>query len=351
MKFSKWFLTLGIGLASQFFIAPTMAQTAPSGGMMRYADVSADSIVFVYGEDLWVVSREGGMARPLAAPKGEEAEPRFSPDGKTVAFVANYDGDYDIYTISVDGGAAQRVTYHPASEELCTWTADGKLIFSSNAYAGLGRQPQLFVQSPGEPLETQLPVPYGTNGAISDDGVWLAYTPHSRDHRTWKRYRGGMASDIWLFNLQTKESKQITDFEGTDSFPMWNGKTVYYLSDAGDEHRLNIWAYNTETEERKQVTDFQDFDCKFPAIGPGPDGKGEIVLQNGKSLYLVDLESGKPNEVSITVPGDRPKLRDQVVDAAEFVQSAEISPSAKRVVVERAVMFGRYRQKTERRET
>jgi tricorn protease len=143
-----------------------------------------------------------------------------------------------------------------------------------------------------EPLPQKLAVPYGTNGAINGDGTFLAYTPHSHDYRTWKRYRGGMASDIWLLNLKSNESKQITDFEGTDSLPMWHGSTVYYITDAGPEHRLNIWAYDTKTTERRQLTTFKDDDCKFPAIGPGVDGKGEIIVQNGTGLHLVNIENG-----------------------------------------------------------
>ncbi|MEM1070032.1 MAG: S41 family peptidase, partial [Planctomycetota bacterium] len=174
---------------------------------------------------------------------------------------------------------------------------------------------------------------YGTNGAISSDGKWLAYTPYSRDTRTWKRYRGGMASDIWLFHLEDKTSKQITDFEGTDTLPMWHGKTVYYLSDAGTEHRLNIWAYDTSSGEREQITKFVDDDCKWPAIGPGAEGDGEIVLTNGSDMYVVDLKSKEAKSIDVTIPGDRPKLRRQKIDAADFINSTDISPKGKRMVV------------------
>ncbi len=311
------------------------AQVTPSGGMMRYPDVSAEQIVFSYADDLWIVSRDGGMASPLASPAGSELFPRFSPDGKRIAFVGSYEGGTDIYVISNGGGIAQRMTYHPASEDLCDWYPDGKtILFSTNGFAGLARQGQLFSISANKPLPERLPVPYGTNGAISDDEKWLAYTPHSRDARTWKRYQGGMASDVWLFNLEDKTSKQITDFAGTDSLPMWHGKTVYYLSDGGTEHRLNIWSYDTTSGERKQITKFEDNDCKWPAIGPGPNGQGEIVFSNGPSLYLLDLNSGESKAVSIMVPGDRPKLRRQKIDASKFVESADLSPTGKRVAVE-----------------
>jgi tricorn protease len=310
-------------------------QVQPHATMMRYPDVSSRQIVFSYGDDLWVVDRAGGMASPLASPAGAEANPRFSPDGSEIAFEGNYDGGRDLYVISTAGGPAQRWTHHPATERLCDWTPDGKsLLFSSNGFAGLGRTNQLLTVSPNRPLPQALPIPYGENGSLSDDGQWLAYTPYARDQRTWKRYRGGMASDIWLFHLPTKTSKRVTDFEGTDSFPMWHGKQLYYLSDAGPTHRLNIWSYHTETGERQAITQFTDFDCKTPSLGPGPNGEGEIVFQLGAQLYLLNLGTGQAAPVSITIPGDRPTLRPQQIDAAKFIGAGGVSPTGQRIVLQ-----------------
>lgn len=312
-----------------------MAQTVPSAGMMRYPDVSAEKIVFVYADDLWVVDRNGGQASPLASPAGAERNPRFSPDGKTIAFMGNYDGGSDLYTIPTNGGVPERMTFHPATETLCDWMPDGQaLLYSTNGFSGLSRQPQLFTISRSEPLPKKMPVPYGTNGAVSADGRTLAYTPHSRDTRTWKRYRGGMASDVWLFDLKSHTARQITDFEGTDSLPMWHGDNVYYLSDNGPEHRLNIWVYSVKSGARHQVTKFQDYDCKWPSLGPGPKGQGEIILQNGAGLYLVDLKTGKAKTVSVTIPGARPSIRPQSVDASKLINGGDISPKGKRIVLE-----------------
>ncbi len=327
-------------LVVAMFAAATMtsdsfAQSTPSGGMMRYPDVSSENIVFSYANDLWIVAREGGTASPLASPMGGERFPRFSPDGKKIAFVGNYDGGTDLYTIPIEGGVAERKTFHPSSETLCDWTPDGKgLLFSTNGYSGLGRVAELFTISDKKPLAEKLPVPYGTNGAISADKKWLAYTPHSRDSRTWKRYRGGMASDVWLFNLKDKTSKQITDFEGTDSLPMWHEKIVYYLSDAGASARLNIWSYDSDSGERKQVTKFKDNDCKWPAIGPGAEGNGEIVFSNGTRLYLLDLENGKSKAVDVAIPGDRPTIRSKKIDVADAIENGDISKTGKRLVFE-----------------
>jgi tricorn protease len=328
-----------LGLWAALLTVPTAAiavgQVQPDGRMMRSPDVSAEKIVFSYGDDLWLVDRAGGVASPLASPPGAENNPRFSPDGKSIAFEGNYEGGRDLYVIPTAGGIAERWTHHPSSERLCDWTPDGSsLLLATNGFAGLSRMNQLFTVSKQQPLPKLLPVPYGENASLSSDGEWLAYIPYGTDQRTWKRYRGGMASDIWLFHLPTKASKRMTDFEGTDSYPMWHGKTVYYLSDAGDTNRLNIWAYNTESGQREAITKYTDYDCKSPSIGPGPNGEGEIIFQKGSQLLLLNLASREAQAVNITIPGDRPTLRPQQVDAAKFVGSASLSPTGQRVVVQ-----------------
>jgi len=305
----------------------------PHAGMLRFPDVSATDIVFLYANDLWLVSREGGLARPLASPPGQELLPKFSPDGRMIGFVGNYEGNRDLYTIAAGGGIAERITHHPAREVLCDWTPRGRLLYSTNGFAGLRRQTQLWTVSATGGMPEKMPVPYGANGTISPDGEWLAYTPHSRDFRTWKRYRGGMATDIWLFNLKNHTSRKITDWEGTDTLPMWQGKKVYYLSDDGPEHRLNIWVFDPDSGARRQVTHFAKYDVKWPSIGPGSDGKGEIVFQNGVDLYLLDLGTDKSRVVEVRIPGDRPKIRPKAIDASKFIFNANVSSTGKRAVL------------------
>jgi len=309
------------------------ADVTPHGGMLRYPDIGKTHIVFSYANDLWLVPREGGVASPMASPPGEQVFPRFSPDGSKLAFTANYDGNRDIYVVSVDGGIPHRVTHHPSAETLCGWTPDGELLFYTSGLSGLGRQARLFTVPPTGGMPTALPVPYGTTGAISPDGKWLAYTPHTTDFRTWKRYRGGMATDIWLLNLDDGSSRQATTWEGTDTSPMWHGEILWYLSDDGPEHRQNIWRYDPRSGDRRQVTRFDDFDIKWPSVGPGPDGDGEIVFQHGSALRVLDLRTEGVRDVEVTIPGARPRLRPQVLDAANLITESSISPSGKRVVV------------------
>lgn len=335
---SRWSLCL---LLPALTAAAALADVQPHAGMLQYPDVSATHIVFAYANDLWVVPREGGVASPLANPAGVETFPRFSADGQTIAFQGNYDGDVDLYVIPLAGGPAQRVTHHPTSETLTDWTADGRLIFQAS---GMGDFTflQLFIVPPAGGLPEKLPVPYGGNGTISKDGTWLAYTPYVRDQRTWKRYRGGRASDVWLFNLKTNESRRITDWEGTDSIPMWHPKDgkngqpakLYYLSDAGPNHRLNIWEYDPQTQQHRQITQLDEYDVKWPAMGPGPNGDGEIIFQHGSALYLLDLKTAQAKPVEVIIPGDRPKIRRQNIDASDYIQANDISSTGKRAVFE-----------------
>jgi tricorn protease len=322
-------VVVSVGLPS-----PAPADVRPHAGMLRFPDVSQTHIVFSYANDLWLAPRAGGVATPLASPAGQEVFPRFSPDGQTIAFAGNYDGNQDLYTIPVDGGVPVRITHHPGGEVLCDWIPGERLLFFTAEMGPYRRIAQLFSVSSEGGLPEQLPVPYGARGAVSPDGQWLAYTPHNRDSATWKRYRGGMASDIWLFHLEDHVSKQITDWEGTDSFPMWHGDTLYYLSDAGPNHRLNIWAYDMGGGGHRQVTHFADYDVKWPAVGPGPNGGGEIVFQNGSDLYLLDLRTEQARTVEILIPGDRPKIRPQTIDAKDFIFDWDISSTGKRAVFE-----------------
>lgn len=331
MKISQ--LLVAVGGLSAALAAPAIAQDA-NPGMFRYPDVSSSEIVFVYANDLWVVDRAGGAARPLASPPGQETFPKFSADGDSVAFIGNYDGDRDLYTVDTNGGVPLRVTHHPGNERLNDFTNDGRLLFSYNALSGNPAQQKLYTVSPEGGMPAMLPVPYGAVGTISDDGQWLAYTTDSRDFRTWKRYRGGLATDIWLFNLNTNESRKLTDWEGTDTTPMWHNGAVYYLSDQGSSGRLNIWRTDLSGRNRTQITNFSEHDVKFPSMGPGVNGQGEIVFQYGSQIFLLDLSNQNTSPVEISVPGARASLRDKRVDAAGDIAAAGISATGKRAVVE-----------------
>jgi len=333
-RVSPKLLVAGAGLALMLGAVAVADDVQPRARMLKYPDVGATHIAFSYANDLWLVPRAGGMATPLASPAGVELSPRFSPDGETIAFMANYDGNSDLYTMPVAGGVPQRVTHHPTRETLCDWTPDGRLLFYAGGMGSYPRAAELYTVAADGGLPEKLPVPYGANGAVSPDGQWLAYTPHSRDDRTWKRYMGGMATDIWLFHLSKHTSKKITNWGGTDSQPMWHGEKLYYFSDAGPEHRKNIWVYDVKTGKHRQVTNFKDYDVKWPSIGPGPNSQGEIVFQCGADLHLLNLATEKSSVVEVTIPGDRPKIREQTIDVSRSIMDWNISSTGKRAVIE-----------------
>ncbi|NIM19691.1 MAG: peptidase S41 [Candidatus Latescibacteria bacterium] len=318
-------------------LGPRNAQATvePHAGMLRYPDVSATHIAFLYANNLWTVPKEGGVATPLTSAPGAEQFLIFSPDGENIAFMGNYDGDMDLYTIPVSGGTPFRVTHHPTTEVITDWTRNDKLIFWAYGMFVYPRAQELCWVSTEGGLPEKLQIPYGASAQISPDGQWLAYTPYSRDHRTWKRYRGGMATDIWLFHLKRHTSKKITDWEGTDTRPMWQGNDkIYYLSDAGQNHRNNIWLYDVKSGEKRQITHYKKYDVKWPNNGPGSEGQGEIVYQVGSELHLLDLGTEKAKTVEVTIPGDRPKLRIQAEQASRLMFDGDISNTGKRAAVE-----------------
>lgn len=312
---------------------PTLAPAAtaadtPHGAMLMFPAISEDHIVFVYGGDMWIVGHEGGLASPLVGPSGVEERPRFSPDGSQVAFTGNYDGGRDLYVVDVAGGPVRRVTHHASSESLQEWTPDGRLMYF--ARTGLPRgNPQLWTVSVEGGLPERMPMLYGAMASLRDDGRTLAFTPHSRDHRTWKRYRGGMATDIWVYDLTENRAERITDWEGTDTEPMWIGDTLYYVSDRGEEHRWNLWSWSPDTGEHAQVTRFEEFDVKNPS-----QGAGRIVFQLATGIHVLDVASGELSRVDVQIPGDRPKLRRQTVDVSDQIMGWSVSNSGKRMLVE-----------------
>jgi tricorn protease len=298
--------------------------------MLRQPDVSSTHIAFVYAGDIWVVPKSGGTAQRLSSPNGEESVPRFSPDGSTIAFTGNYDGNADIYTIPTMGGEPVRVTHHPMGDRVVDWYPDGNgILYASSMESGRQRFNQFFSVAPGGGLPEKLPLAYAEYGAISSDGEWLAFIQIERDSRTWKRYRGGRAPDIWLFNLDDYTSRNITTSEANDAHPMWHGRTLYFLSDRGPNQRHNIWAYDLDSEAFRQVTRFDDFDIHLPAIGPS-----DIVFEAGGRLYLLDLASEEYQEVAIDVVTDLATLKPRVERVSDLIFSGWVSPSGKRAVFE-----------------
>ena len=298
--------------------------------MLRYPAVSKTQIAFVYAGDVWLVSKQGGTAVRLTASPGEESFPRFSPDGSKVAFSASYDGNVDVFVIPSAGGEPVRLTDHPMADRVIGWTPDGtRVLFASGRESGRQRYNQFFTVGLNGGLPEKLAVPYGEFGAYSPDGSQFVYMPMSQDFRTWKRYRGGWSPDLWMFNLKTKASFNLTENPANDAQPMWQGNTIYFVSDRGPNERNNIWAYDLKTNAVKQVTHFNDFDITFPSLGP--DG---MVFQAGGRLYFLDTATGKEREVPVRVVTDETTLRTRTTKVDTLLQGASVSPTGKRAAFE-----------------
>ncbi len=311
---------------------PASAADGPlHAGMMRMPSVSDRQIAFVYAGDIWIVAKEGGTAMRLSSPRGEESWPRFSPDGRELAFTGNYEGSDDIYVIPVSGGEPRRVTYHGAGDRLVGWWPDGKsLVFASKRTSFTGRVSQFFRINAMGGLAERLPIPYGEFGAISPDGKTFAYTMTDTDRASWKRYRGGMAPDVWLFHLDTGAAENVTENDACDSQPMWAGNgRVYFLSDRDAKKRANLWLYDIAAKTKRQVTRFTDFDVRYPSVGPG-----DVVFENGGRLFLMDLATEQTREVKVNVVTDKATLRPRLENVSARIATSSLSPSGKRVLFE-----------------
>lgn len=305
----------------------------------RFPSMHGNTIVFEAGGDLWKVSKEGGLATRLTSDNGYDMMPRFSPDGQTIAFTGQYDGNTDVYTIPAEGGKVTRLTYHSdvvrkpptrwgPNNMVVSWTPDGKnIVFLSRRNTWNSWFGQLFEVNKVGGLPEQLPVPKGGTLSYSPDGSKIAYNRIFRNFRTWKRYKGGLAQNIWIYDLNTHKIEQMTKYKGTDTYPMWYKNTIYFASDRGSNNRLNIWAYDTNTKAFRQVTHFKNYDVDWPSLGN--DG---IVFQDGGSLYVLDLPSEQLHKLNVIVPNDGTRSRPRWVDANKMIRSFDIAPNGKRAL-------------------
>jgi tricorn protease len=298
--------------------------------LLRQPDIQNDRIVFVYGGDLWTVARAGGVASRLTTHDGLEQFPKFSPDGKTIAFTGEYDGNVDAYTIPADGGEPARLTWHPGLDAVAEWYPDGKsLLIRSARASSIQRFTRFFKVPVGGGFEEMLPLPTAGYCSLSPDAQRIAYVSPSYDNRTWKRYRGGNAPNIWVYDFAKNTSKNITaDWDGPDEWPMWHDNTVYYCSDRGGR-TANIWAYDLGTQQQRQVTHFTEYDVKWPSIG-----SDAIVFENGGYLWVMDLPGEKATKIQVLVPDDKPATRAELRNVAKWINDGDVSPSGKRAVFE-----------------
>jgi tricorn protease len=298
--------------------------------LFRYPDVSATQISFVYGGDIWIASKNGGTANRLTSSTGEESFPRFSPDGKTIAFSATYDGNTDVYTMPATGGVPVRLTWHAGPDRVVDWHPDGKrILFASGRESGTPAYRQLYLVGTKGGLPEKLPVPYGELASFSPDGASLAYVTKITENYPFKRIRSGLASDVYIFNLAKKTAENITKTTATEGKPVWIKNKVYYIGDNGPERHRNLWMYDTEKKSHQQLTQFNSVDINHMSAGPD-----EVVFEAGGRLHLLNTGTNKYAEVKINVVADIATLMPRTVNVGNSIGGFDLSSDAKRSVFE-----------------
>ncbi len=316
------------------------AYAPEEGRVLRFPTIFGDQVVFTYAGDLYTAAASGGIARKLTSHPGYEAFPRFSPDGKFIAFTGEYDGNREVYIIPAEGGVPVRVTYTPVLSRddisdrmgpnniVMGWTPDGaKVIFRSRMREWNDFNGQLYLVPKNGGLPEQIPVPRGGFCSFSPDGRKMAYNRIFREFRTWKRYRGGMADDIWIYDFKTKQVENVTNNPALDIIPMWHGDRIYFLSDRDESQRMNLYVYELSTKKTRQLTNFKDFDIKFPSLGPEA-----IVFENGGYIYRFDLQTEQTTRIPVVIADDLVGGREEMVKVADNVTTFDIAPDGQRAV-------------------
>ncbi len=321
------------------FAVSGSTQEMPEGRMMRFPDIYKDKIVFMYAGDLWLASSAGGDARRITSDAGRELFPKFSPDGKWIAFTGQYDGNFNVYVMPAQGGQPKQLTFYQGAaaplsdrmgihDEVVNWFPDSKrILFLSRRDASNGWTKRPFSVSIEGGLPEPLPVSEGGLTSFSPDGTKIAYNPIFRNFRTWKRYTGGLAQAIAIYDLKNNSVEDLPHTEWTDSFPMWHGNTIYFSSDRGPEHHFNLYSYDLGSKQIEQLTHFTDFDVMWPSLGPD-----SIIFENGGYLYTFDLDSKQPKKLTVSLPGDRDQIMKHWTGVAKNITDFDISPEGKRAV-------------------
>jgi tricorn protease len=329
-----------LGLTALLLLLAGSAPAAEEARLLRFPTVHDDSVVFTYAGNLYAVPAAGGTARRLTSHDGYEMFARFSPDGKQLAFTGQYDGNTEVYLMPAEGGVPRRLTYTATLKRddvsdrmgpnniVIGWKHDGKhVLFRSRMRSFNDFIGQLYLVGTDGGLPEPLELPRGGFASFSPDDSKLAYNRVFREFRTWKRYRGGMADDIWVYDFKTKKTENITSNDAQDIIPMWHEGRIYFLSDRDDMKRMNLYVYDTKDKSTKQLTEFKEFDVKFPSLG-----NKAVVFENGGWLYTLDLATHKVQKVQVFINDDLNTGRGGLRDVSKSVSSFDISPDGKRAL-------------------
>ncbi|MCZ7555082.1 MAG: S41 family peptidase [Bacteroidia bacterium] len=305
--------------------------------LLRFPDIHRDAVVFVHAGDIYTVSANGGTARQLTSHEGQELFPKFSPDGKWIAFSAEYSGSRQIYVMPSEGGTPRQLTWYNDAgvmpprggfdHQVLGWTPDGtRILFRANRLPWDERLSRFYTIPFSGGLETPLIIPEGGMGEFGPDGKRMVYTPISREWRTWKRTRGGRAQDVWLFDLEKVSAERLTDHIMTDNQPMWIGDTLYFTSDR--EFTLNLFAMDLNGKTVRRVTQHDTWDVLWPSSGPDA-----IIYECGGELHVYETRSGSSRQLRIGLRADGRETLPGIRSVSDFIEGTALSPSAKRVIM------------------
>ncbi len=318
-----------------------LATIAEEARLLRFPAIHGDQIAFGYAGDLYTVSARGGLARRLTSdPDGYEMFPRFSPDGKHLAFTGQYDGNTEVYVMPAEGGTPRRLTYTATLDRddvsdrmgpnniVMTWRDNETVVYRSRWTQWNPFKGELALAKLGGGVFETLPLPRGGWCSFSPDGKQLAYNRVFREFRTWKRYRGGQADEIWLYHFDTQETTRLTENPAQDIFPMWRGDRIYFVSERDGSRQANLFVLDLATKQTRQLTHFTEFAVKFPSLGDQA-----IVFENGGFIHRFDLATEQVVKVPVDIREDFAIGRGGMKDVSKETTAWDISPDGNRAVI------------------